>query len=300
MRFEGWCAFFSFLVLAASSAPADEPGTIALPQADGGNLVLEAPATRLVTLSPHLTELVFAAGAGELLAATVAYSNYPPAASDLPRVGDAFRVDAERIHLIEPDLVIGWQSGNPAEALSHLSDLGFNVWVLEILTPGEIAEAVEAIGRATETQATAGAVARDLQARIRWLAQHYSERRPVRYFYQVAAQPLYTVNGEHLISRGLGLCGGENVFADLTGLAPQVGLEAVLLADPEALIAPQVEGRQNPLEHWNAWPRLQAVQQENLMLLPADAISRATPRFLDAVELACAMLDDLRQPGETQ
>lgn len=300
MRFQGRSAFVACLVLAVSPAPADEPNPIALPQAGGGELVLEAPATRLVTLSPHLAELVFAAGAGDLLAATVAYSDYPPAASNLPRVGDAFRIDAERIHLIDPDLVIGWQSGNPAEALSHLSDLGFNVWVLEILTPGGIAEAVEAIGRATGTQATARDVSRDLQARIGRLAHRYAERRPVRYFYQVAARPLYTVNGEHLISRGLGLCAGENIFADLTGLAPQLGLEAVLLADPEALIAPRIEGQENPLEHWKAWPRLQAVRKENLLLLPADAISRATPRFLDAVELACAMLDDLRQPGETQ
>jgi iron complex transport system substrate-binding protein len=271
---------------------------IVLSQADGGKLVLEAPASRLITLSPHLAELVFAAGAGPRLVATVAYSNFPPEVTDLPLVGDAFRVDIERIHQLKPDLILGWQSGNPPSALAQLVELGFSVWTIEILQPGEIADAVQAIGRASGTEAQANVMANDLRGRINQLRKAHAQREPVSYFYQVAARPLYTVNGQHLISRGLALCAGENVFADLTGLAPQIGLEAVLLADPMALIAPEISDLPDPLAQWADWPRLRAVQQGNLLLLPADAISRATPRFLDAVELACSLLDDLRQPGD--
>lgn len=295
-RLCGYLLLACWTVGAAANAPDNQVSAapIRLPQAGGGELVLEAPAARLVTLSPHLAELVFAAGAGDRLAATVEYSDYPPAAADLPRVGDAFRVDVERIHQLDPDLIIAWQSGNPPEAVAHLSDLGFDVWAMEILQPGEIADAVDDIGRATGTSITAQLAARDLRRRIADIERRYAGREAVQYFYQVAAQPLYTVNGDHLISRGLDLCGGENVFADLTGLAPQVGLEAVLVADPQALLAPLIEGQPNPLDHWRDWPRLQAVRRENFVLLPADAISRATPRFIGAVELACAMLDDLR------
>ncbi len=267
---------------------------IRLPQAGGGELVLEAPAKRLVTLSPHLTELVFAAGAGHLLSATVEFSNFPAEAAQLPRVGDAFRIDTERVQLLDPDLVLGWQSGNPASALAHLAELGFALWSIEIRRPAEIAEVVEQIGKAAGTADLASHAAREMRRRLAGIAQTYAGRKAVRYFYQIAERPLYTVNGEHLISRGLALCGAENVFSNLTGLAPQIGREAVLVADPLALIAPRIEGAANPLEHWRAWPRLHAVRHENFLLLPADSISRATPRFLDAVELACTMLDDLR------
>lgn len=290
-----WLAACGAMALAAMGATAAEPeGAIVLPQAGGGELVLKSPARKLVTLSPHLTELVFAAGAGHLLAATVAHSDFPPEASELPRVGDAFRIDTERVHLLNPDLILGWQSGNPPGALSHLTGLGFPLWTVEIRRPGEIADVVELIGQATGTLEAARAAAGDLRRKIAALERRYAGRNSVGYFYQISDQPLYTVNGEHLISRGLALCGGENVFADLSGLAPQIGLEAVLLADPQLLIAPRIAGLSDPLEHWSAWPRLQAVRDENFLLLPADEISRATPRFLDSVELACAMMDDLR------
>lgn len=282
------------LLLPRPAVAAEGTASIVLPQAGGDELVLEAPAGKIVALSPHLTELVFAAGAGHLLAATVAYSDFPPEAANLPRVGDAFRIDVERVQLLAPDLILAWQSGNLPGAVSHLAELGFRVWTVEIRRPEEIAVALEQIGRAAGTEDAAYAAAHDLRARIAGLQARYSERGPVSYFYQVAEQPLYTVNGDHLISRGLSYCGGRNVFSDLPALAPQVALEAVLLADPRLLIAPRVEGQDNPLEHWRSWPRLQAVRGENFLLLAGDEISRATPRFLDVVELACAMMDDLR------
>lgn len=286
-----WLATLALVALGAEPASADP---IRLPQAGGGELVLETAATRVITLSPHLTELAFAAGAGHLLVATVAYSNFPAEAAELPQVGDAFRIDTERVQILEPDLVIGWQTGNPAGALSHLSELGFAVWIVEIRQPAEIADAVDLIGQATGTSGPAGRTAAALRSRLSRLERNYAGREPVDYFYQIAEKPLYTVNGEHLISRGLALCGAENVFSQLAGLAPQIGVEAVLVADPAALIAPRIEGQADPLAHWRAWPRLHAVRHGNFLLLPADSISRATPRFFDAVELACTMLDDLR------
>jgi iron complex transport system substrate-binding protein len=295
-----WLHVFLILVCVcpAGQIPAAAAGPIMLQQADGNVLELLRPATRLVTLSPHLAELVFAAGAGDRLAATVEYSNYPPEAAQLPRVGDAFRIDIERIHLLDPDLILGWQSGNPPAALQQLEELGFTVWTIEILRPIEIADTVESIGRASGTQAVATGVASDLRQRIDALRRNHSQSAGISYFYQVAAQPLYTVNGQHLISRGMALCAAENVFADLPGLAPQISLESVLVANPLVLMAPEIEGQSDPLAQWQDWPRLQAVNQNNFMLLPADAISRATPRFLDAVELACSMLDDLRLKQE--
>lgn len=285
--------FLAGFVSAAHAEP------ILLQQSFGGTLQLEQPARRVITLSPHLTELVFDAGAGETIVATVEYSNWPPQAEDIPRVGDAFRIDAERVQLLKPDLVIGWETGNPGSALAGLADLGLKVWSLEIRTPGEIAETLEAVGRALGTAETAEVAASKVRRQLEQLSTNYANRPAVRYFYQISAQPLYTVNGEHLISQGLALCGGENVFAALSGLAPQIGQEAVLLADPDALLAPDIPGADDPFAQWRSWARMKAVRQQKFLKLPADAISRATPRFLDAVKLACSRLDEIRANGDS-
>ncbi len=271
-------------------------GPIVLQQPDGTELRLEAPAERLVTLSPHLAELVYAAGAGETLLASVEYSDYPPEAAALPRVGDAFRLDLETILALQPDLVIAWASGNPGEAIAQLRSLGLPVWSVEIREPSQISQITAAIGLATGNGHRAKQVATGLERRLEHLAKQYEAAPPVSYFYQVDPRPLFTINGQHLISRGLSLCGGRNIFADEPALAFQVAHESVIVADPDALIAPALPGDPDPLQRWTEWPGLQAVQNGALYTLNADKISRATPRWLDAIENACTQLDESRKP----
>lgn len=266
-----------------------------LDQADGSTLLLENPVQSIVTLSPHLAELVFAAGAGSLLLATVEYSEYPQAAASLPRIGDAFRVDVEGIMARRPDLVIAWQSGNPEAALAQLRNLGLPVWSVEIREPEQIAEVLRAIGRATGHEQAADTIAGQLDRRLEQLDRRYHGVQPLDYFYQVAVRPLFTVNGDHLISKGLARCGGHNIFHGEPGLAFQVAREAVITTNPDVMFAPYAEGMEDPFQPWLDWPGLKAVNQGALYRLPADAISRATPRWLDSLELACNLLHGLRE-----
>jgi iron complex transport system substrate-binding protein len=282
---------FLFLLSFSMQSPAG----ISLPQADGSSLELNAPAERLLTLSPHLAELVFAAGAGENLVATVEYSEYPEAAASVTRIGDAFRIDVERVLALSPDLVIAWDTGNPRQAINQIVSLGIPVWSVEIREPGEIAEVIRAIGEASGRTQTASIAATNFQLRLNKLSRRYASRQALDYFYQVGENPLYTINGEHLISKGLSLCGGHNIFHDLPGLAFQVTHESVIVADPVALFAPVQDNEPNPLATWLDWPGMQAVSGHALFTLPADKISRATPRLLDALEIACSLLDDLRE-----
>ena len=281
----------SALFCLAASATAED---ISLPQADGSALVLQQAAQRLITLSPHLTELVYAAGAGEQVLATVEYSEFPPQAAALPRVGDAFRLDVEGIVAWRPDLVLAWESGNPAAALEQLRALGLTVWSIEIRQPQAIAETLEAIGRATGSMPTAGPAARRFLERLDELKSRYANEKTLDYFYQVDARPLFTINGDHLISQGLSLCAGNNIFSKEPGLAFQVAHESVIIADPDAIFAPSLDSQVDPLSAWRAWPGLKAVKTDALFLLPADEISRASPRWLDALELACTLLHGLR------
>jgi iron complex transport system substrate-binding protein len=250
-----------------------------------------------VTLSPHLTELVFAADADERLLATVEYSEYPAAASEIPRVGDAFRLDIERIAALQPDLVIAWSSGNPRQAIAQISSLGIPVWSVEIRSPAAIADTLESIGRATGNEAVAGAEADRIRGRLQRISRQYAGVTALKYFYQVGARPLFTLNGSHLVSKGLRLCGGYNIFDQEPGLAFQVSFESVIVADPDALFAPYLEGETDPLESWREWSAMRAVRNNALFLLPADSISRATPRFLDSLEIACKLLHSLRERG---
>jgi iron complex transport system substrate-binding protein len=261
---------------------------------DGSRLDLDSPAGRVITLAPNLAEMMFDAGAGSSLLATVEYSNYPEQAARLPRIGDAFRFDLEQIMAFRPDLVIAWSSGNPAVALARLESLGLKVWRTELRQPADIAALLENIALATGTAQAGKSAADSVRLKLRSLTEQYAGKSPVSYFYQVAERPLFTLNGAHIVSQGLALCGGVNVFAAEAALAPQVTRESVLLADPDVLIAPQLKASDDPLEQWRSWPRLKAVRNHALHHLPADRISRATPRMLDSVEFACTLLDRSR------
>jgi iron complex transport system substrate-binding protein len=286
--------FIGYLV---AFSPVAAASPVELTQADGSVLRLEAPAQRLVTLSPHLAELVFEIGAGKLLVGTVSYSDHPPEARDLPKVGDAFRIDLERMLSLKPELVIAWDSGNPGPALDALDGLGLAVWRTEVRELEELARLLEDLGRATARVAGAEAAAGTLRDRIERLDRRYRSSAPVSYFYQVSERPLYTLSGQHLVSRALALCGGRNIFSNLTTLAPQVTRESVLQADPEVMLAGRMvrEGGPGPLDAWRDWPRLQAVRHGQLHYVDADRMNRATPRMLDSVERACGLFEDWRR-----
>jgi iron complex transport system substrate-binding protein len=283
-----------FIVLCGLGITKASLASITLLQANGESLILSEPARRIITLAPNLAELVFAAGAGQHLKAVVEYSNFPAQVTAIPRVGDAFRIDLERIIELNPDLVIAWRSGNPQTAVQKLTQLGITVWQIEITHPDEIADVVDNISRAAGTEVVGGAVALELRNRLAGLRQYNADKPPLDFFYQIAPRPLYTINGQHIISRSLAICGGRNVFSDLPTLAPQISRESVIIANPVVMIAPESPGNPPALLNWQDWSQLQAVRNGNMLYLPADEISQATPRLLDSIELACKLLDEVR------
>ncbi len=250
-------------------------------------------AQRIITLSPHLTELAFAAGAGDHLVGAVAFSDYPPAASRVPRVGDAFRVDYEAVAALDPDLILGWTSGNPPETLARLRELGFRVVALEPTDLADIGRQLATVGALAGTQAVADAAAGAFQARLDALASRASHAARIRVFLQLSARPYYTVTDRHFLGQGLRLCAGDNVFGALPGLTAIVEAESVLDAAPEAIIASDIGGR-DALAGWRAWPGLPAVRAGNLFLVDADLLSRPGPRLLDGIEVMCARLGEAR------
>ena len=283
------CSALLLAWLALTGAPA--AAEIRVTDDAGRSVSLAHPARRIISLAPHMTELLFAAGAGAQVVGTVEYSNYPQAAQRIPRIGDSAQLDLERIVALRPDLVVVWRNGNAQRQLDKLLHLGIPVFYNEPRRLPDIARAIEQLGRLAGTQAAAQPVAQDFIARVAALRGRYAGRDPVPLYFQIWDQPLLTVNGEHLISDVIGMCGGRNVFAGLKPLTPEISTEAVLAADPEAIGGVSAEaGQLGNLEAWKLWPRLTAVARDNLFLIDSDVISRNTPRILEGAEQLCEHL----------
>lgn len=283
-------------VLALSSWLAVVIAAISVTDDVGQTIVLPRPSERIVSLAPHATELLFAAGAGSHVIATSEYSDFPPAARAIPRIGGSSGFDLERIVALKPDVVIGWTSGNPRRAIERLQSLGLHVYLTEPRHLADIARNLEQLGRLAGTEAVAHEAAQRFANGYRSLAERYAKRPKVRVFYQVLDPVLMTVNGEHLISEVIRMCGGENVFAALPVLAPVVGEEAVLGADPDAIVAGGTEEGWRTWEpRWRAHGHLKAVKRGALYFIPADELHRSTPRVLQGAERLCAALDDARR-----
>ncbi|MBN8443795.1 MAG: cobalamin-binding protein [Thauera sp.] len=267
---------------------------------DAGHTVrLERPAQRIVSLAPHVTELLFAAGAGSKVVGVVAHSDYPPAATRLPQVGPHTRIDLEAVAALKPDLIVAWKSGNRDAHLDRFTALGIPVYVNEPRSLEAVAQSLEQFGRLAGTDGAASAAAASFRQRQATLAARYRERPPVRLFYQIWNSPLMTINDEQVISDAIRLCGGVNVFGGLKQLAPTISTEAVLAADPEVIVASgMADSRPEWLDQWKRWPKLTATAAGNLFFIPPDLIQRHTPRLLDGAERLCGQLEEVRVKRE--
>jgi iron complex transport system substrate-binding protein len=280
------------MLIAASSAHA----AITVSDDAGAIVTLAAPAKRVISLAPHVTELIYAAGGGTKLVGTVSYSDYPPAAKQVPRVGDNRALDLERIVALKPDLIVVWRHGNAQQQLDMLRQLHIPLFVSEPHKLDDVATNLTRLGTLLGTPQIANATASAYRADIARLRATYAARPTVSVFYQVWDHPLITLNGAHMVSDVISLCGGHNVFARLTALAPTVSAEAVLAANPEAIVtasagATAADKPLPGLAPWRKWPNLTAVARNNLFAIDGDLINRPAPRLAQGAAQLC---EDLR------
>ena len=251
------------------------------------------PAQRVVTFAPHLAEMMYAVGAGEQLVGVSAWSDFPPPVRDLPEIGDAFSVDQEQLRLLEPDLLLIWESGMPSSTVDELRRGGYRVEIIRTRGVADIGSAMLRIGELTGRRDDAAEAVARYEREVEDLRVTYAEAAAITVFFQVSARPLYTVNGEHFISEVIALCGGRNVFADLDDLAPSVAVEAVIERNPEVMLAGTSAG-DDAFAVWNRWPELAANRYGNQLLVPDELIGRATPRLPAAGRAVCLALDKAR------
>jgi len=290
----GCCARGAAAVLLAALFPAFAHALM-LRDDRGATVVLAAPAQRIVTLSPHLAEVLFAAGAGGRLVGVARFSDFPDAVRSLPQVGDAARIDLERVVTLKPDLVLAWKSGNPASDIAALERLGFPVYVSETARLDDVPRVLRTIGVLAGTVQSAEKAAAAFERGVAALRDRYSQWRVLRVFYQIWDRPLFTVNRDQLISDVLAACGGHNIFAGAPALVPAVSLEAVLAARPDVILGgSELDSRQGFIESWQH-TELASMRRVPVYYVPPELVQRQTPRVLEGAALICRELEEARR-----
>lgn len=276
---------------AGSAQQTPLPPTIEVIDDRGISIQLAQPAERIISLAPSLTELLYVAGAGSKLVGVVEYSDYPEEALSLPLIGRFDRFDIERILELKPDLVVAWLTGNPRSTIEALENLGLTVYVAEPKFLDSIPTQLTNLGQLAGTEADASAAIDDYETTLTQLATRYRAESPVRVFYQVWDRPLMTAGGAELTNDLIELCGGINVFGELSALAPKVNLEAVLLRDPELIVASGIDERRPAwLDTWDEWPSITAVANRQVVFIDPDLTQRHSPRVLQGAEILCEQI----------
>jgi iron complex transport system substrate-binding protein len=262
----------------------------------GKQVTLAAPARRIISMAPHVTELLFAAGGGERIVGAINFSDYPEAARKIPLVGSNAQIDMERVIALKPDLLVVWQSGNTRRQLEQLAELGIPIFHSEPGRLDDVATSLLRFGQLLGTEQAAAASAASYRASIASLRARYANRPPVRVFYQIWDKPIYTLSSKHIIDDAIRLCGGRNVFAGLGVVAPSVSTEAVLQENPEAVFGgDQHDPGDAGIAIWKPYRGMLAVERGNLFRLEGELLTRPGPRMAQGAAQLCEKIELARQ-----
>lgn len=265
----------------------------------GRTLTLARSPQKIISIAPGATEMLFAAGAGSRVIATVEYSDAPAAARTIPRIGDSSAIDIERVVALRPDVVVVWEGGNNAGQVAQLERLGIPLYRHQIRKLADMPPSLRRLGALADTRAIAEKAARDVESRLRLLAKTYGSGMPLTVLLQVWNRPIYTVGGTHMMTDSLRLCGARNIFDDLKAQGPAVDLEAVIARNPQVIVAVAPPGVASDwLQEWKRYPTLQAVKSGALVPFEDTRLSRLGPSALDGTEGLCRALDGVRRARE--
>lgn len=288
------CAMILALSLSLSAPTAR--AAISVKDDYGNTVTLQKPAQRIVSMSPHVTELLFAAGGGEHIVGAVSYSDYPEGAKRIPHIGDNRQIDMERVVALRPDLIVVWLHGSSQRQLEQLKNLGIPMFYSEPKRLTDIPESVATLGKLLGTETVARGAADGLRKELDTLAQRTAGRPPVTVFYQVWDKPLYTLNGAHIVSDAIRLCGGVNIFASMSVTAPTVGIESVLQENPEVIIGTSEKSpADGGVQMWRRYPSMTAVRRNNLFLVDGNLMNRAGPRMIAGAASLCEKFELARE-----
>jgi iron complex transport system substrate-binding protein len=259
----------------------------------GRPLLLREPAERIVTLSPSLTEIAFAAGLGDLVVGVDSLSDYPPEAKKVAQVATGDRFTVEQLANLKPDLVLAWREGMRMEDVDRVTEFGAVVYLAQARSLEDIPRLLDVLGRMTG-RLTGAAIDR-FEQRLAEVKRANADKPRISAFLEIWNRPLTTISGQHVLSEALEICHAENVFRTLPGSAPKVTFDQVARKDPDVIVGAGSASNAEEFEaNWRLRPMLSAVRAGRLVYIESDIIQRPSPRTPDGIEQLCAILDSVR------
>jgi iron complex transport system substrate-binding protein len=280
----------AFTLMLAAMFASDASAEISLSDDLGEQVVLRKPATRVISLAPHITELIYSLGAEKQLVGTVKYSDHPPEASSLPRIGDAFSLNIESVLALKPDLIIAWHTGGNNRPIERLRSLGIPVYTNEAKRLVGIGKAIRDIATMLGIEQRGVELQREFTASLE-KSRVIEQRSPV-IFFQISDQELYTVSSEHLIGQAINHCGGQNLFSDISPNVSQVNQEMILANQPDVIVVTQRPGNESAwVKIWRGFDGT----HYRVDTIDPDLISRPSLRMMDGIAAICKIVSAARQ-----
>jgi len=275
-------------------------GTLLAALLCSGALAADPAATatekKAVSLSPHLTELTFAAGAGDHLLGVAEGSNYPPAASTLPQVGSGVAPNAERIALLKPDVILAWGYKDSKDLYPTLHKLNIPIFYQAPASLDAITDDIVKLGALFDTRQTADATAQQLREILRSTRERYLHAAKIKIFVLVSQEPLYTLGAQSFVVDALHACGAESAFENVSAPAPIVSKEQLLLAHPQAVLfaAKNVTAESKVLGAYFSSMGLR-LQTDQMLGMDPDVLFRPADRLIRALPALCSDIDRIRR-----
>ncbi len=250
---------------------------------------------RIIALSPHSVELLYAIGAGDKIVATTSYSDYPAQAKNIEVIGDHRGITLEKLIALKPDLVVTWGSGNKINQIEQIKKLGFRVLDSDPQSLAQIAQTLRQLGEVTGHAPQAERIALQFEKDLAVIIKDYQHKSKVKVFYQMWSKPMMTISKDSWVNQFIEQCGGENVFANAATAYPTVSIENVLLSKAEVILVPKSKtARNHELFDWQHWTLLPAVKNKHIYYPDAKIIHRPTPRVLGPMLAVCRFIDKAR------
>jgi len=256
--------------------------------------IIENNSIRVITLSPHLAEMLFNLGALNTLVGVSAYTDFPEELKNLPNIGDAFVLDIEKITILEPDIILAWESGTPRNIVDELVNLGFKVKIIKSKTLEDIASSILLLGDVVGKKNEAKKIANEFKTGIKYLKDTFQKKKKLKVFFQIDEKPIFTIGGSHFISELINICGGINIFSDVKQTAPSISEESVVSRDPEVIFSRDLASNKMKLKIWKKFDNMSAIKLDNLFYLNARELERPTSGLVNAGKEICSKLEQAR------
>lgn len=250
---------------------------------------------RVISLAPNITEILFAIGAGKNMVGTSTFSNFPEKAKTIPIVATYNHVDLERIVAQRSDLVIAWKVGNPTAEIDQLKKIGIKVYEASFQNILDIAKEALRFGQLLGLQKSAQRFTRVFIENYYSMQKKYQNKKTITVFYQLSLHPLMTLNNQSPVGQVIQLCGGKNIFGQMTTVAPIVDIESVLIRNPDVILigvggVAFIKDKNNILQFWKQFPELSAVKKHHIYFFNSSTIERYGPRILNGASRVCRFM----------